>query len=715
MLIHVPLVLSTLCLGADYPDARRVEQTDVHHGVTVADPYRWLENDVRVDEEVDAWVDAQNVITESHLDAIQWRQPIQDRLESLWDYPKYRTPFKAGGRYYMFENDGLQNQDVLYVMDALDEEPAILLDPNTWSKDGTVALGGTSFSDDGRYMAYAIADAGSDWKTWKIRDLESDVDLPETIEWSKFSTPAWMPDGSAFFYGRYDAPVEGAAYQNANEYMKLYRHVPGTPQSSDTLVLEDTEHARWAWSSSVTDDGRWLVVVVWRGSGPPNTVKIMDLEADGATFVDLVPEWEHEYDFIGGRGDRLFFMTDEKASRKKVIAADVSDPTAPVWMDVIPEQPATLKSVSRVGGNLIANYMEDATTRLRRFDENGRPLGDIELPGLGTSGISGGKSDDRETFYSFSSFTTPPSTYHYDLDTGISTRLKQAAVDFVPEDYVVEQVFYTSKDGTRVPMFLVHRADMERNGANPTMLYGYGGFDISLTPYFSPSRLAWVEMGGLLAIPNLRGGGEYGRDWHQAGTKTNKQNVFDDFIAAAEWLVANDYTRPDRLAIQGGSNGGLLVGACMTQRPDLFGACLPAVGVLDMLRFHLFTIGSAWQGDYGDVEQADEFAALYAYSPYHNLVEGTEYPATLVTTGDTDDRVVPGHSFKFAAALQYAQSGDEPVMIRINRRAGHGAGKPTAMRIAESADVMAFVVDALAFEPAGPVSASHAATAPAAP
>jgi prolyl oligopeptidase len=702
------LVFATLFIGTDYPLAKRAPQIDVYHGVSVEDPYRWLENDVRVDVEVDAWVDAQNIVTGAHLNTLPHRDAIHLRLKTLWDYPKYRTPFKAGGRYYVYENDGLQNQDVLYTKDTIDGEQHMLLDPNAWSADGTVAMSGTSFSDDGRYMAYAIADAGSDWKTWKIRDLGTGSDLPETIEWSKFSTPAWMPDGSAFFYGRYAAPEEGAAFQNANEFMKLYRHVPGTPQSADTLVLEDNEHSRWSWGPTITEDGRWMVVNVWRGAGPPNTIKLRSLENPDAPFIDLIPEWTNEYEFIGSAHDVLYFMTDESAPRKRVIAADVTDPSTPVWSEVIPEQEATLKSVSHVDDSFVANYMQDATTRLKRFDMSGTPLGEITLPGLGTSGISGGRSDDTETFYSFSSFTTPPSTYHYDLDTGSSTLLKQSEVAFDPADYTVQQVFFASKDGTRVPMFLVHRAGMERDGTTPTMLYAYGGFDISLTPYFSPARLAWVEMGGLLAIPNLRGGGEYGSAWHEAGMKINKQNVFDDFIAAAEWLIANDYTRADRIAIQGGSNGGLLVGACMTQRPELYGACLPAVGVLDMLRFQRFTIGAAWQGEYGDIELEDEFNALHAYSPYHNVTVGTSYPSTMVMTGDTDDRVVPGHSFKFAAALQHAQNGDAPVLIRINRRAGHGAGKPTAMRIEESADMMAFTLDALDAEPLGPVSGSHA-------
>ncbi|MDG2291197.1 MAG: hypothetical protein P8L37_00950, partial [Phycisphaerales bacterium] len=446
------VVLAALFTGTDYPDAKRVQQTDVYHGVSVEDPYRWLENDVRVDPEVDAWVDAQNVLTGAHLSTLAHRDAIQERLEVLWDYPKYRTPLKAGGRYYVYENDGLQNQDVLYTMDSIGGDQRVLLDPNTWSEDGTIAMGGTSFSDDGRYMAYAIADAGSDWKTWKIRDLATNADLPESIEWSKFTTPAWMPDGSAFFYGRYATPEDGAAFQNANEFMKLYRHVPGTPQSADTLVLEDKEHARWSWGTTITEDGRWMVINVWRGAGPPNTIKIRNLETPDAPFIDLVPEWTNEYEFVGSDGDNLYFMTDEDAPRKRVITADVTDPTAPVWSEAIPEQDATLKSVSHINSGFVANYMQDATTRLKRFDMNGSAAGEIKLPGLGTSGISGGRSDDTETFYSFSSFTTPPSTYHYDFKSGTATLLKQSEVEFDPADYAVQQVFYPSKDGTKIPM-----------------------------------------------------------------------------------------------------------------------------------------------------------------------------------------------------------------------------------------------------------------------
>jgi len=706
------LLIVLAMLGApDYPESRRVHHTDVYHGTTVNDPYRWLENDVRVDEEVDAWVDAQADLTRSHLDSLEHRDAIEERLEQLWNYPKFRTPFKVGGRYFFSANTGLQNQDVLYTMESLDSDPTILLDPNTWSDDGTVALGGTSFSDDGRYMSYAVADAGSDWKTWKIRNLETDEDLDETIEWSKFSTPEWMPDGSAFYYCRYDAPEEGAAFLDRNVFMKLYRHVPGTPQSEDTLVLEDAGQSKWTWGPSVSEDGRWLVVTVWRGSGPPNLVKVRDLSNPDGGFIDLVGGWEDEYEFVEAIGDTLYFMTDKDAPRKRLLAADMGVP-GPIWSEVIPEQDATLKSVSHVNGSFVANYMQDASTRIHRFSEDGTPMGEISLPGIGSAGGFTGLSDDSESFYSFTSFTTPPTSYHIDLDTGETYVMTESKVDFNPADYSVEQVFYSSKDGTRVPMFLVHRKDMVRNGQVPTLLYGYGGFDISLTPYFSPSRVAWVEMGGLLAIPNLRGGGEYGREWHEAGTKTRKQNVFDDFIAAAEWLIDNDYTTPDRLAIQGGSNGGLLVGACMTQRPDLYGACLPAVGVMDMLRFHKFTIGAAWQSDFGDISDPEIFKALHAYSPYHNLKPGTAYPATMVTTADTDDRVVPGHSFKFAAALQYAHAGDEPVLIRIDRRAGHGAGKPTRMRIIETADVWAFIVDSLDVDPVGPVGQAQSATVP---
>ena len=683
-----------------YPETLRGETVELMHGVEVADPYRWLEGDVREHEDVSDWVDQQNEVTFAHLHAIPERAGIRDRIESLWNYPKTGRPMRYGDRYYFTHNDGLQSQSTWYVADSLDGVPQVLLDPNTLTEDGTAAISGVGFSRNGRYLAWARSDGGSDWKTWRIRDLTTGQDLPETIEWSKFSGASWMPDGSGFYYARYAEPSKGEAMQAANEFQTLWFHRPGTPQSEDVLVHSDSEHPNWGWSPSVSDDGRWLIVHVWRG-GEETRVMVQDLSRTGSSLEPVVEKFEEAWSFVGSNGGVLYFRTTEDAPLGRVVSINMDDPkTSRTWAEVIPESTDTLRGVSHVGGRLAASWMHDATSRLSLHDMNGKHLRNIELPGIGSASGLGGWPDSNEVFYSFNSFTTPPSIYQHDLDTLETTTWREALVDFDPEDYVVKQVFFESADSTLVPMFIAHRKDLSRTGNLPTLLYGYGGFNIPLMPVFSPSRVAWMEMGGVLAIANLRGGGEYGRSWHLAGTKLDKQNVFDDFIAAAEWLIRNKYTNPKKLAIQGGSNGGLLVGAVMTQRPDLFAACLPAVGVMDMLRYHKFTIGRAWMPDFGDPDDKAEFAALLAYSPYHNLKPGTSYPATMVTTADTDDRVVPGHSFKYAAALQHAQAlGGKPVLIRIDRKAGHGAGKPTSMRIDEVADTWSFLVDALDVTP----------------
>ncbi|MHC4909808.1 MAG: prolyl oligopeptidase family serine peptidase, partial [Planctomycetota bacterium] len=587
------------------------------------------------------------------------------------------------------------NQYVLYTMDDLEDEPRVVLDPNTWSADGTVALAGTSFSDDGRYIAYGVAEAGSDWQTWHVHDIDTGERLSDTIRWVKFSSAAWTPDGAGFFYARYDAPVEGAEFQAANKNQKLYYHRLGTPQADDVLVYARPDEPDWGFQANVTDDGNYLVITVWKGTGDSYRIVVKDLtDAYGMAF-DLIDTFENQYSYVASDGATFYFLTDLDAPRRRLIAIDLRSPERENWTEIIPQTRDTLRTVSMVGNMFIASYLKDARSLVRLHRPDGRAVRTLELPGIGSAAGFSGRRADTETFFSFSSFTTPPSNYHYDLIDGTSTLMSRAAVDFDPADYTVEQVFYTSKDGTRVPMFIAARKGIELDGTNPTLLYGYGGFDIPLTPGFSVTRLAWMEMGGVFAMANLRGGGEYGAEWHEAGTKLQKQNVFDDFIAAAEWLIANDYTQPSKLAIQGGSNGGLLVGACMTQRPDLYGACLPAVGVMDMLRFQKFTIGWAWTDDYGSSDDPAEFEALLAYSPLHNLTPGTNYPATMITTADTDDRVVPGHSFKFAAALQYAQAGPAPTLIRIETRAGHGAGKPTAKRIEEAADQWAFLVKTL--------------------
>jgi len=700
------LILITACSIAataagplSYPDTPRDGTVYTMHGIEVEDPYRWLEGDVREYPEVSDWVDQQNVVTRSHLDSIGARSAIRDRVEALWDYPRTSTPARYGDRYYFTHNDGLQNQPVWYVADTLDGTPRVLLDPNTLSSDGTAAVSGVSFSDDGRYMAWAQSDGGSDWKTWRVRDLTSGQDLPDLIEWSKFSGAAWMPDGSGFYYARYAEPEQGEAMQAANEHQSLWFHRPGTPQSEDVLVHQNPQEPHWGWSPAVSHDGRWLIVHVWKG-GEETRVLVQDLARTGSELTPLVPEFEEAWSFIGSEGGTLYFRTTQDAPLGRVVAIDMhAAPEHRHWQEIIPESTDALRSVSHVGGRLAANWMRHAASRLTLHEMDGRLIREIELPGIGSASGLSGWPDKYETFYSFNSFTTPPEIHRLDLGSDVSSLWKRSTVDMNPEDFVVRQVFVLSKDGTRVPMSIAHRADLALTGDLPTLLYGYGGFNIPLMPVFSPSRLAWMELGGVLAVANLRGGGEYGRDWHLAGTKLRKQNVFDDFIAAAEWLIDHDYTRPGRLAIQGGSNGGLLVGAAMTQRPDLFGACLPAVGVMDMIRYPEFTIGRAWIPDYGDPTKPEEFNALIAYSPYHNLKPGTTYPTTMVTTADTDDRVVPGHSFKYAAALQHAQSeGGPPVLIRIDRKAGHGAGKPTSMRIDEVADTWAFLVDALGMQ-----------------
>lgn len=675
-----------------YPETRRVDHVDEYHGVQVPDPYRWLEDDVRESEDVAQWVESQNEVTFGYLESIPERKAIEKRLTELWNYEKFSSPFKSGGRYYFYKNDGLQNQFALYVMDSLDSEPRILIDPNEWSNDGTVALTGTSFSDDGRYVSYGVAEAGSDWQTRQIMEIESRHVLDDELKWLKFSSVSWTADGDGFFYSRYDEPAADAKFQDLNLNQKIFYHRVGTPQSEDVLVYHRPDQPKWGFGHTVTEDGRYLVIYVWKGTDDKYRILYKDLTEPYGMPVELIDNFDHEYDFVGNDGPVFYFKTDVDAPRRRVVAIDIRKPQREHWKEIIPEAEETLRSVDFVGNLFVASYLKDARTQVKMYQTDGTFVREVEFPSLGTAAGFAGKRTDTETFYSFSSFDTPPSIYRYDMITGESTLMRQAQVDFNPDDYEVQQVFYESKDGTRVPMFIAHKKGIELDGNNPTLLYGYGGFNIAMTPSFSISRLAWMEMGGVYAMANLRGGGEYGEEWHQAGTKLNKQNVFDDFIAAAEWLIDNKYTRTEKLAIEGRSNGGLLVGAVMTQRPDLFGATLPGVGVMDMLRFHRFTAGRFWVDDYGSADDADEFQALLAYSPYHNLKPGTAYPPTLVTTADTDDRVVPGHSFKFAARLQEAHTGEAPVLIRIETRAGHGAGKPTSMVIEEIADMYAFLV-----------------------
>ena len=672
-----------------YPLTKQIDHVDTLHGKPIPDPYRWLEDDVRQSKEVADWVAAENKVTADYLAALPQRDAIKKRLTELWNYEKFGVPFKAGGRYFYFKNDGLQNQSVLYKLESLNADPVVFIDPNAWSKDGTVALGSTSFSDDGRYVAYSVADAGSDWNTWRIIEVETGRLLADELKWVKFSGASWTMDSKGFFYGRYDEPPAGAAFQKTNLNQQVFYHRVGTSQADDVLVYKRPDEPSWGFRNQVTEDGRYLVTEIWKGTAHKYRIVYKDLAEPYGMALDLVQDFQHEYSFIGNEGPDFFFQTDLDAPRKRIVAINIHKPGT--VREVVPQSTETLTSVNIVANMFVMSYLKDAKTQVKMYSLDGHFVREVEFPGIGTATGFGGKRTDTETFYSFSSFATPPTVFRYDMLTGESTLMKQAQVKFKPDDYQVEQVFYSSKDGTKVPMFITSKKGIKLDGSHPTLLYGYGGFAISLTPGFSIARVAWLEQGGVLAIPNLRGGGEYGEEWHLAGTKLSKQNVFDDFIGAAEWLIQHKYTSSPKLAIQGGSNGGLLVGACMTQRPELFGACLPAVGVMDMLRFHQFTAGRFWVDDYGSAENLDEFQALLAYSPYHNLKPGTRYPATLVTTADTDDRVVPGHSFKFAARLQGCQSGDAPTLIRIETRAGHGAGKPTDKMIEEVADQWAFL------------------------
>jgi prolyl oligopeptidase len=676
-----------------YPPTTKSDRVDDYHGNKVADFYRWLEDPES--EETKAWVEAQNQVTFGYLNEISSREIIKQRLTKIWDYEKYSIPFKEGNNYFYFKNDGLQNQSVFYTQKSLDGEPKVLLDPNKLSTDGTVALSGLSISEDGKLLAYGLSSSGSDWQEWKVRDVETAKDLEDNLNWIKFSGASWTNDNQGFFYSRYDEPNEKTKFEDVNYYQKLFYHKLGTLQAEDTLIYQRHDQKEWSFSGSVTEDGRYLIISVGLGTDPKNLIFYKDLTNTESEVVELIKDFHADYSFIDNDNSVFYFRTDLDAPRGRVIAIDSKKSTEGDLKEIIPEAVETLEGVGILNNQFVAEYLKDAHSQVKIFDIKGDFVREIELPGLGSVGGFGGKRHDTETFYSFTNPTTPGTIYRYNMGTGKSEVFRQPKVDFNPDNYETKQVFYSSKDDTKIPMFITHKKGIKLDGNNPTYLYGYGGFNVSLTPTFSVSNLIWMEMGGVFAVPNIRGGGEYGEEWHQAGMKLKKQNVFDDFIAAAEWLISSKYTKPAKLAIGGGSNGGLLVGACMAQRPDLFGAALPAVGVMDMLRFHKFTIGWAWISEYGSPEKKEEFKALYAYSPLHNLKPDTAYPATMITTADRDDRVVPAHSFKFAAALQAAHKGDAPVLIRIETKAGHGAGKPTAKIIEEAADKWGFLVRTL--------------------
>jgi prolyl oligopeptidase len=678
----------------DYPPTRRVNQVDTLHGTQVEDPYRWLEADVRTSREVADWVAAQNKVTSAYVAAIPEREALKRRLTELWNYEKVSPPHKVAGRFYVFSrNDGLQNHDVVYTAETPDAEPKVLLDPNGWTKDGTAALAATEFSPDGRHLAYGVSESGSDWVRWKVLDVGTRRPLAEDVRWTKFAGVSWAADSGGFYYSRYPEPKPGEKYQAVPRDQKVFFHRLGTPQADDALVYERPDRPNWLLAARVTGDGRYLVVRLAEGGQSRNTSYVYkDLSEPGGAFADLIGSADAIYRFIDNDGPIFYFQTDLDAPRGRIVAVDTRTPARKDWKTVVPEGDATLLLVNRVGDRLVCNYFRDAHTQLKLFALDGTFVRQIPLPGIGTAGGIEGERSDAEVYLAYLSFATPQSVYRHDLATGKTTLWRKPRVKFDPADYEVKQVFYKSKDGTRVPMFVSHRKGLNLDGNNPTLLHGYGGFNHSLAPDFDPAWLAWMEAGGVLAVANIRGGGEYGREWHRAAIKQNRQKAYDDFIAAAEYLVARKYTRPAKLAIQGSSNGGLLVAACLVQRPDLYGACLPDVGLMDMLRFHKFTIGSYTVSDYGSPDDPDEFRALRAISPYHNLKKGVKYPATLVTTADTDDRAVPMHSFKFAAILQHCQGGDAPVLLRVESDGGHGGGTTTSKQIEAAADRWAFLV-----------------------
>lgn len=671
----------------NYPVSPTVDHVDDYHGTQVADSYRWLEED---SEQTKTWVNAQREFAEQYLAQMPARDDYKKRLTTLWNYERYSTPTEAGGRYFYYYNNGLQNQSVLYVQEK-NGEARVLLDPNTLSADGTVALSGVEISKNGRYLAYGVSKSGSDWQTWAVRDVRTGKDLNDNIEWVKFSSAAWTPDEKGFYYARYDAPKAGEELSGQNYFQKLYYHKIGTPQSADILVYHRPDQKEWGFGATVSDDGKYLVIPVWQGTDTRNRVFYKALTGNDRTVKPLIDQLEADYEFIGNDGSVFYFKTDLQAPRGRIVAIDVNKPAASRLKEIVSQSENTLRFAMLAGNRFVLSYLKDAISHVEIRNIKGTLEHTMLLPSLGTAGSFNGKRESNELFYTLTSYVQPTTVYRLDLNSKTSTVYREPKVDFNANDFVSEQIFYTSKDGTRVPMIISYKKGLQKTGKNPTILYGYGGFNIALSPSFNAATIAWLERGGVYAVANLRGGGEYGEPWHKAGTKGQKQNVFDDFIAAAEWLIKEQFTSSSHLGIHGGSNGGLLVGAAMTQRPELFGAAVPAVGVLDMLRFQKFTIGWAWTSDYGSSDNAEDFPYLYAYSPLHNVKDGAQYPATMVMTADHDDRVVPYHSFKFAARLQAANASSEPMLIRIESKAGHGAGKPISKQIEDKADFFAFL------------------------
>ena len=697
MKLTIPLALSLMMSHAeearlDYPDSSPENLTEQLHGISVSDPYRWLED--LNSEKTAAWVKEQDTLTRRYLHSIPHRDELTKHLTQIWNVERYGTPFKEGGYYFFSKNNGLQNQSVLYVTESLAAEPRLLLDPNTLSDDATVSLSNYEISPNGKLMAYSTSASGSDWVEWRVREIATGRDLPDHLKWSKFSGASWSKDSKGFYYGRFPTPKQGEQMMAQNTHKKIYYHRIGSSQNEDTLIYERPQHPKQGIYCQLSDDGRYLLFHISKGTDTKNGLFYRDLSDPNSKVVELLGDFDASYSLIDTIDSVFLIQTDLGAPRQKVIAIDLSDPSPKKWKTIIPEKTETLRSVSHVGGVLIANYLKDARSEVCRYTPQGQELEPVKLPGLGTAGGFAGNAKDSETFFYFTSFTSPGTTYRYDATQNTYKVFKEPKTHFDPSNYQSTQIFATSKDGTKIPMFVVHRKGIKLNGDHPTLLYAYGGFNISLRPSYSPATITWLDMGGIYVMANLRGGGEYGEEWHQAGMKLKKQNVFDDFFACAQHLIAQNYTNSKRLAISGGSNGGLLVGACMVQRPDLFGACLPAVGVMDMLRFHKFTIGWAWEAEYGSPDDPIHFKNLLKYSPYHNL-KPNHYPATMITTSDHDDRVVPSHSFKFAAALQAAQQGNKPSLIRIETKAGHGAGTPTSKRIEATVDKFSFLSKAL--------------------
>jgi prolyl oligopeptidase len=688
-------VLAVLVLGIataqtmKYPAARKSDVVDTYHGTKVADPYRWLEDTDSA--ETAKWVADENRVTQEYLATVPRLGAIKDRLMTLYNYERFNSVERAGSRYLITRNDGLQNQDVLYVADTLNGPTRVLLDPNTLRADGTAALAAVEPSKDGKLLAYGLADAGSDWIEWHVREIATGKDLSDIVKWSKFSSAAWTSDGRGFFYQRFDEPKPGEALRAENVFAKLYLHRLGEPQSADHLIYERPDQKQWMFDAEMTEDGRFLIITVETTDFGRNLVFYQDLRSTVRTTTELIKDLKALYVFVGNEGSTLYFRTTDNAPMGRIIAIDVDHPQRDRWREIVPERKEAIAAARMTKGRIVVSYLKDAASTLQVFALDGKLVKDVALPGLGQVALLPGRSTEADAFFLFSSYTSPRAIYRLDPATGATAVVRQSKVAFDPAKFETERVFYAGKDGARIPMVLVHRKGIERNGTTPTILYGYGGFNVSVLPDFNPSIVEWIEMGGMFAVANIRGGAEYGDAWHDAGKREKKQTVFDDFIAAGEWLIANKYTSTPKLAIYGGSNGGLLVGAVLNQRPDLFGVAMPAVGVMDMLRFQKFTIGAAWVDEFGSSDDPGQFKVLRAYSPLHNIKPGTKYPAVFITTSDHDDRVVPGHSFKYAATLQEAQAGDRPVLIRIETRAGHGAGKPVTKIIEEWTDRLAFL------------------------